>query len=63
MQLNAVYLPCPEGDIGYVEGLSGADTQGSTSAETRTNLREAVEMVLEANRLLGGRTDFGDRAE
>ena len=58
MQLNAVYLPCPEGYIGYVEELPGANTQGATLAEARNNLREAVEMVLEANRLLAGRTDF-----
>lgn len=42
----------PEGFIGFVEELPGANTQGATVKETRDNLREAVHLVLEANRLL-----------
>jgi predicted RNase H-like HicB family nuclease len=42
----------PEGYIGYVEELPGANTQGETLDETRENLKEAVELVLEANRQL-----------
>jgi len=38
------------GYVGYVEELPGANTQGRTLAEVRTNLVEAVELVLEANR-------------
>lgn len=52
MQLTAVYLPVPEGYIAFVEELPGANTQGETLEEARENLREAVEMVLEANRQL-----------
>ena len=36
--------------IGYVEELPGANTQGVTIEEARDNLRDAVVMVLEANR-------------
>jgi len=36
--------------IGYVEELPGANTQGATIEEARENLRDAVVMVLEANR-------------
>ena len=32
--------------------LPGANTQGATLDEARTNLQEAVELVLEANRTL-----------
>lgn len=41
-----------EGDwwIGYVEELPGANTQGKTLDEARENLKEAVIMVIEANR-------------
>ena len=35
-----------------VEELPGANTQGDTLEEARANLREAVELVLEANREL-----------
>ena len=52
MQLTAVYLKVPEGYIGFVEELPGANTQGDTLEETRANLQEAVQLVLEANRQL-----------
>jgi predicted RNase H-like HicB family nuclease len=52
LQLTAVFRRVPEGYIGFVEELPGANTQGATLDEARANLREAVEMVLEANRQL-----------
>jgi predicted RNase H-like HicB family nuclease len=52
MQLTAVFQKVPEGYIGFVEELPGANTQGGTLEEARANLAEAVEMVLEANRAL-----------
>ncbi len=54
MQINftTVYQKVPEGYIGFVEELPGANTQGETLEETRSNLREAIALVLEANRLL-----------
>ncbi len=52
MQFTAVYMKVPEGYVGFVEELPGANTQGATIEEARENLREAVELVLEANRVL-----------
>jgi len=52
MKLTAVFRKVPEGYVGFVEELPGANTQGSTLEEARENLREAVELVLEANRSL-----------
>jgi predicted RNase H-like HicB family nuclease len=52
MSLTAVYMPVPEGYIAFVEELPGANTQGATLEEARENLREAVTLVLEANREL-----------
>ena len=52
MQLTAVYIPVPEGYIAFVEELPGANTQGATLEEAKENLREAVDLVLEANREL-----------
>ena len=57
---NAVFKKVPEGYIGYVEELPGANTQGKTLDETRENLKEAVELVLEANRQLAGESLDGD---
>ena len=50
MNLTAVFEKVPEGYIAFVEELPGANAQGKTLDEARENLREAVEMVIEANR-------------
>jgi predicted RNase H-like HicB family nuclease len=50
--LTAVYRKVPEGYIGFVEELPGANTQGATLEEARENLKEAVSLVIEANRVL-----------
>jgi len=52
MELTAVYVQVPEGYIAFVEELPGANTQGATLDEVRENLKEAVQLVLEANREL-----------
>ena len=52
MKLTAIYERVPEGYIGFVEELPGANTQGATLEETRKNLSEAVALLLEANRVL-----------
>ena len=55
LELTAVFRKVPEGYIGFALELPGANTQGVTLAETRVNLREAVQLVLEANRALAER--------
>jgi predicted RNase H-like HicB family nuclease len=45
-------MKVPEGYIAFVEELPGANTQGGTLEEARSNLEEAVTMVLDANREL-----------
>ena len=52
MNLTAVFEKVPEGYIAFVEELPGANTQGETLEEARANLAEAVELVLEANRVM-----------
>ena len=59
MQFTAVYIAVPEGYIGFVEELPGANTQGAMLEEVQENLREAVQIVLEANRELAERTLVG----
>ncbi len=54
--LTAVFQKVPEGYIGFVEELPGANTQGETLEEARANLPEAIELVLEANRTLAEET-------
>jgi predicted RNase H-like HicB family nuclease len=50
VQFTAVFQKVPEGYLAFVEELPGANTQGDTLDEARVNLREAVTLVLEANR-------------
>ena len=45
--------------IGYVEELPGANTQGKSLEETRENLKEAIAMVIEANREITRRETEG----
>lgn len=51
-QLTAVFQKVPEGYVGFLEELPGANAQGNTIDEARANLREVIELVLEANRTL-----------
>ncbi|MCJ7565316.1 MAG: type II toxin-antitoxin system HicB family antitoxin [Candidatus Aminicenantes bacterium] len=52
MSFTAVFQKVSQGYIGFVEELPGANTQGSTLKEARENLKEAIRLILEANRLL-----------
>jgi predicted RNase H-like HicB family nuclease len=60
IKLTAVYLKVPEGFVGFVEELPGANTQGATLEEAKANLREAIELTLEANRTLMEETLVGE---
>jgi predicted RNase H-like HicB family nuclease len=52
LKLTKVFQKVPEGYIGFVEELPGANTQGGTLEAARANLEEAIALVLEANRAL-----------
>lgn len=45
-------MKVPEGYVEFVEELPGANTQGATLQEARTNLKEALIVVMDANREL-----------
>jgi len=59
LELTAVFRRVPEGYIAFVEELPGANTQGATLEEARVNLKEAVLLVLEANRALAAEEGAG----
>ena len=52
LELTAIFRKVPEGYIGFIEELPGANTQGDTLEEVRVNLQEAARLVLDANRVL-----------
>ena len=41
--------------IGYIEEIPGVNTQGKTLKEVRENLREALYLIIEANKELAAR--------
>lgn len=51
LKFTAIYEKADEGGfIGYVAELPGANTQGETIEETRENLKDAVELLLDCYR-------------
>lgn len=51
-KFTAVYEKVDKGWIGFVEELPGANTHGKTKEEVQANLKEAVQLIIEANREL-----------
>jgi predicted RNase H-like HicB family nuclease len=60
-KFTAVFEQEGEWWLGYVEELLGANTQGRTLEEVRENLKEAVQLIVEANRELARREAEGKR--
>jgi predicted RNase H-like HicB family nuclease len=54
LTFSAIFEEVPEseggGYVAYTEELPGAISEGDTLAEARENLRDAIEVLLEANR-------------
>jgi predicted RNase H-like HicB family nuclease len=51
-KFTAVFEQDGEWWIGYLEELPGANTQGRTLEEARENLKDAVRLLIKANREL-----------
>lgn len=51
-RFTAIYKKHRDWYLGWVEEMPGVNTQGRTLLETKANLREALELILEANRLI-----------
>lgn len=50
---SAVYIEVPEGGFAaYVEEIPGVNSQGETLDEARSNLKEALQLVIETNKIL-----------
>jgi predicted RNase H-like HicB family nuclease len=61
MELTAVFRKVAEGYVAFVAELPGANTQAPTLDEARRNLKEALELVLEANRALAEESIKGEK--
>ena len=65
MTLTAVFEEVSEseggGYLAYAEELPGAISEGDTLEEARDNLRDAIELLLDANRELTGKRSPGKK--
>lgn len=61
-QFTAAYIKQGKWYIGYVEEIPGVNTQGKTLVEAKKNLKEALILVLEANKEISHRAHHGRRA-
>ena len=65
LTLSAVYEEVPEfeggGYVAYTEELPGAISEGDTLEEARENLRDAIELLLQANRELASKSHRGKK--
>ena len=53
LNFTAVFVEEPDGGYSaYIEEITGANTQGDTIEEARSNLNEALKMVLETNKII-----------
>lgn len=60
-KLTAVFEEASEGGyISYIEEIAGVNSQGETLEEAKENLAEALELILETQRMLA-RQDQKDK--
>lgn len=60
-QFTAVYKKSGKWYLGWVEEIPGVNTQGKTLKETKENLKEALLLIIETNRLIN-KTEVGKKA-
>lgn len=51
-QFTAIYIKRGSWYLGWVEEIPGVNTQGRTLKEVKENLKEALLLILEINRIL-----------
>jgi len=54
-EFTAVFQKRDKWYVAYVEEIPGVNTQGRTLKEARANLKEALRLIIEANRQLAAR--------
>jgi predicted RNase H-like HicB family nuclease len=53
LSFTAVIIEVPEGGFAaYVEEIPGVNTQGETLEEAKENLKDALQLILETNKIL-----------
>lgn len=55
-QFTAIYKKDGKWYLGWIEEIPGVNTQGKTLQETKENLKEALWLILETNRIINKST-------
>lgn len=58
-QFTAVYQKSGRWYLGWVEEIPGVNTQGKTLREAKENLKEALFLIVETNRILSRKESLG----
>lgn len=61
MKLTASYKKSGDWYIGWIEEISGVNTQAKTLRECRENLKDALALIIEANRELSKKEFSGKK--
>ena len=60
-KLTAVYKKSGKWYLGWIEEIPGVNTQGETLQETKENLKEALLLILETNKMLSQKALIGQK--
>ena len=60
-QFTAIYKKRGQWYLGWVEEIPGVNTQGKTLKEVKENLKEALLLILQTNRLLNRKETSGGK--
>ena len=60
-QFTAIYKKSGKWYLGWVEEIPGVNTQGKTLKEVKENLKEALLLILETNRILNKKEISGGK--
>lgn len=60
-KFTAVYKKNKKWYLGWIEEIPGVNTQGKTLKEVKENLREALLLIIETNKLLNKKATAGGK--
>ncbi len=60
-QFTAIYKKSGKWYLGWIEEIPGVNTQGKTFKEVKENLKEALLLILETNRLVNKKEVSGGK--
>ena len=58
-RFTAIYKKRGKWYLGWIEEIPGVNTQGKTLEETKENLKEALLLILQTNRMLNRKATAG----